>query len=142
MKFSLETDPVAKNRPRFAVRGKHAVVYDNQGQKKKLFQVLIRNAMIEQDVQKPFEGVLKLSATFYMKIPASISKKKKTALEGTYHSKKPDVDNLAKFLMDCLNGLLIQDDNCIAMLETQKIYSTEPRIEIELIPLEHTSSET
>lgn len=28
----------------------------------------------------------------------------------TYHTKKPDIDNIFKFYMDCMNGILYKDD--------------------------------
>ena len=31
------------------------------------------------------------------------------------HTKKPDIDNLCKFVMDSLSGLLWQDDNQISL---------------------------
>ena len=139
MKFVLETAPIAKTRPRFTTKGRFPVVYDTQTQKKKMFQVLIRNEMLIQSIQEPLQGVLKLSVTFYMPIPQSTSKKKKNALEGTYHSRKPDLDNLIKFLLDCFNGVLIQDDNCIASIHAEKRYSINPRIEIEIIAKDSTS---
>ena len=71
-----------------------------------------------------------LSATFYIKIPTSMSKKKKIALEGQYCDKNIDIDNLLKALFDGINGHIIEDDRFIVKIkDTEKIWSSNPRIE-------------
>jgi Holliday junction resolvase RusA-like endonuclease len=41
--------------------------------------------------------------TFWMPMPKSWSKKKRYAMAGSWHTGKPDLDNLLKALMDALN---------------------------------------
>ena len=52
-----------------------------------------------------------------MPIPKSTPKKlMRSMVNGVIaHTKKPDIDNLCKFVMDSLSGLLWQDDNQISL---------------------------
>ena len=82
-----------------------------------------------------FSGALQLNLLFFMPIPKSISKKKRGLLR--YVSKKPDVDNLAKAVMDAMNNTGIwEDDSQIARLDVVKAYGEEPKCIITLIELE------
>ena len=78
---------------------------------------------------------LELNLIFCMPIPKSISKKKREQLH--YVTKKPDVDNLAKAVMDAINQVGIwEDDSQIAVLRVSKIYSEEPRCIITIREIE------
>ncbi|MDY6396084.1 MAG: RusA family crossover junction endodeoxyribonuclease [Bacteroidales bacterium] len=71
-------------------------------------------------------GALELNIIFCMPIPKSISKKKRLDLH--YVTKKPDLDNLVKAVMDAINNVgLWEDDSQIARIYASKIYSEEPR---------------
>jgi len=50
----------------------------------------------------------------------------------TWHTTKPDSDNLAKFVMDALNKLFWRDDSIICILNIYKRYSETPRTEITI----------
>jgi len=82
-------------------------------------------------VEVPATKAVGVNAIFYMPIPESWSQKKKKAAVGQYVTKKPDVDNLVKGLFDAANGILWADDNLVAKCSAVKIYSDDPRIEIE-----------
>lgn len=43
------------------------------------------------------------------------------------HIKKPDVDNLVKFYMDCLSNHLFDDDCCVSLERCVKLYSHTPK---------------
>ncbi len=48
------------------------------------------------------------------------------------HVYKPDADNLAKFVMDALNGVYYKDDSQICALQVLKRYGDEGSVRIEL----------
>jgi Holliday junction resolvase RusA-like endonuclease len=77
---------------------------------------------------KPMDGALALELRFDMPIPAGTSKKKRAAmLAGQIpHIKKPDIDNLAKFVADCLNRLAWRDDCQVVALNAIKAYAENP----------------
>ena len=47
-------------------------------------------------------------------------------------TKKPDVDNIIKIILDSLNGLAYKDDARIAACSCQKFYASNPRVELVL----------
>lgn len=129
MKFTLLITPKATPRPivtRNGVhypRGYHAY--------KDALKLLSKTSCRES-----FEGTLKMTLEFYMPIPASFSKKKQVALVGTYHASKPDCDNLAKGVMDALEGVAYKNDSQVVHIDVKKIYSPFPRIEVELCEIQ------
>lgn len=46
---------------------------------------------------------------------------------------KPDTDNVAKIVLDALNGIAYHDDAQIVQLTVLKRYSTEPKVKVKLI---------
>jgi Holliday junction resolvase RusA-like endonuclease len=83
----------------------------------------------------PLEGPLLLACTFYMQRPLghySIRKNGKHLKEtaSKWQTGKPDADNLAKFVMDSLNGIFWKDDSQICELASSKLYDETPRTEI------------
>jgi Holliday junction resolvase RusA-like endonuclease len=65
-----------------------------------------------------------------MPIPKSTSKKKRAQLIGNPHVIKPDIDNLAKFALDVLNGIVYTDDACVFDLKVVKEYAEKPHTSI------------
>ncbi len=65
--------------------------------------------------------------------PKSLSKKKKEELlYQINYTKKPDADNIAKAILDALNGLAYKDDSQVSALLVLKDYGEENKIEVEL----------
>ena len=83
-------------------------------------------------------GYVCLEIDFVMPIPKSTPKKlMRSMVNGVIpHTKKPDIDNLCKFVMDSLSGLLWQDDNQISELQTTKFYGAFPKTNITVTYLE------
>lgn len=83
------------------------------------------------------EGPIWLRICAFFPVPRSKSKRwKAEALAGEIRpTKKPDLDNLAKFLKDCLTGIFWRDDAQIVeyLAGTGKWYSDRPRWEITII---------
>jgi Holliday junction resolvase RusA-like endonuclease len=133
--FSIPGVPIAKARPRFARRGKFVTTYNIQeSQEGKFRWELLRCVLPYRSGDGPLvpSGVpIGLSVIFYMPIPSGLSQKKLLAL-GFRHIKKPDADNLLKFLKDCGNGVLWADDSQVWEVRARKIYDPEPRTDITL----------
>lgn len=80
---------------------------------------------------KPFKA--KITAIFEPTKTESKSKKKRqTLIDGINYTKKPDADNIAKAILDSLNGLAYKDDSQISLLLVQKDYGEENKIIVEL----------
>ena len=52
------------------------------------------------------------------------------------HTKKPDLDNLVKLVLDAYNGVLYDDDSQIISLSLSKMYSSTPGIEINITEID------
>ena len=76
----------------------------------------------------PLEAVLEMR----IPIPASWSKAHKAAaLAGTeLPTSKPDIDNVAKAILDACNGVVFRDDAQVVMLVATKAFSDEPGVRV------------
>lgn len=90
---------------------------------------LLRNAVKEVVGEgfKPMEGPVGYIVDFSFPLPHGMSKANKLAMDGTYHTARPDYDNVCKFLNDALNDFLWKDDRqiCMALVEKRWTKSRE-----------------
>lgn len=137
--IDLYGEPVPMKRPRFARRGNFVHTYDPQANLKETFKWQIKSQYREQPIKAP----VSLDITFYMPIPKSTSKRKKRQmLNGVcFHMVKPDIDNLSKFLLDCLNEIVFEDDAQVIELRTKKVYSENPGTLVRIFPKEQMEGE-
>ena len=115
--------PISKMRPRFARRGKFVTTYNAQESEEGKF-VCLMQSQLKGHQPIPAGTPIKLTVIFYMPIPASMPKKKLKA--DVQHTKKPDLDNLIKFVKDCANGVLWHDDSQVNNIQASKLYSFSP----------------
>lgn len=73
-----------------------------------------------------------LDVVFYMPIPSSWSKKRKSEANRHPHVSKPDLDNLVKLILDRAEGILFDNDNKIAEINARKVYDHEPQIYMKI----------
>lgn len=116
--FTVEGRPVPKARPRVA-RG-HAYT----PQRTKDYEELVRIAY------KIAHGT-KIDGAVYMKIRVVYKAPKKSLLCHN-RTKKPDLDNIAKSIMDGLNGIAYEDDSQVSFLQIEKVYGGEDYTIIEV----------
>ena len=120
--------PIAKARARvtksgFSYTPEPTVSYEN----------LIKLAWQESQQAKLPDVELSASLFFEFQIPKNkLSKFNKGVC--IPHTSKPDLDNLAKLILDALNGLAYTDDSQISFLQVSKIYSNEPKVIILIEP--------
>ena len=81
---------------------------------------------------EPLETPVGVYLYIRLPIPKSHSKKRTDACsEGLEKPiKKPDIDNLAKSLLDGMNGVVFKDDSQIVSLHCTKVYASEPGVDI------------
>ncbi len=134
LKFEIHGKPIAKARPRFISKGKFKKAYDPQVTEAGKFMLQIGEQLPENFVPYPRETPLFLECHFWMPIPKSTSKKRqKMMLSGEiYHTKKPDGDNMLKFVKDCCSGIVWDDDSQIVKAIFIKAYSDRPRTEFNV----------
>lgn len=128
IKLIIPGPPCAKQRPK--VYGRHAVTPE----KTVNYETLVKQLYIVGNYGKQLEGPLEMKVVAYFPIPQSKSKKVKEAmLKGKIRPTcRPDVDNLFKIVADALNGLAYRDDSQIVRATVEKMYSTEPCVEVEI----------
>ena len=122
-------EPVAKGRPKFTRTGHSYTPPKTQDYEKSLKQYYADNCT------DFYEGAIKVYLTFCMPIPSSISKKKRMLMVSntTKHTKRPDGDNLAKAVLDALNGLAYADDSQVTILHIEKRYGEEVGTWVKII---------
>lgn len=121
--------PTPQKRHRTTTRGGFARNYDPSARAKKQFVAKLKC----QD--KPSRQALSVQIVFYIERPKSHLTTKGKLRKGvnSLHISKPDLDNLAKFVLDACNGILWVDDSQIWCLALEKVYTVgEPRILINI----------
>lgn len=106
---------------RYVVRGNRAIAYTTPEYKK--FSKEIRK-QIPSNIKNHY-GILEVRMVVIYPIPKSYTKKKRDELRGQLKSTSPDIDNVAKSILDALEGYLFDNDSLIAKLNLSKEYSTD-----------------
>ena len=103
--------------------------YDPAKDKKNWYRI-----QLSEQVDEIIEGPIALEVFFFLPIPKSTTKKKRNAmlLEDLRHTKKPDIDNYIKLILDVMTGIVYKDDSQIWRIDAKKMYSDDPRTEIIL----------
>lgn len=89
----------------------------------------------QQQEGRYLEGSIRARIIAYYKIPKSYTKKRIQAIreELEYPQKKPDIDNVAKIILDSLNKIAYEDDSQVIELTVLKRYTENvERVEFEL----------
>ena len=136
--FVVEGEPQGKGRPRFAViNGRvntrtpdSTVIYENLI--KLSYRESCKEPMYEQGVP------LVVNITAFYGIPKSVSNKKRQDMlaEKIFPTKKPDIDNLCKVVMDSLNKIAYHDDAQVVKTVVSKFYSDYPRVFVQIWTIE------
>ncbi len=110
-------DPVPKERPRVTRHGTYTP------QKTKDYEALVQKAWFAAGARSFRAGTpVRISVFAYFALPQSMSKKKRQQLHLTPHVKhRADVDNLAKAVLDALNGVAYPDDCAVYSLTVHKV---------------------
>ena len=112
-------DPVAQPRPKVSTRGGFARAYVDAKHPIHAYKQAIRLAYVNAGGEI-LKGPIRVNIDCWFTRPKSHSKKRSEQLERKIT--KPDVDNLAKAILDALNGIAYEDDSQVYSLEVQKWY--------------------
>ena len=120
--FIVYGQPQGKARPRFTRTGraytpKKTADYEDE------IRLMAKAAMgITEPLETPIAAYIYIS----MPVPQSYSKKRsKDCLDGFERpTKKPDLDNAIKSVLDGMNGIVYKDDSQIVSLHATKRYDT------------------
>ena len=131
IEFTVPGNPQALKRHRAVKRGRFIATYDPSAGDKQDF---LAKAM-EYRPESPLSEPLKVSLQFTFARPKShygTGRKANTLKESApqFHTSKPDCDNLAKFVLDALNGVYWRDDSIISQLTVAKLYGDNPGVRV------------
>ena len=92
--------------------------YDDQKRAKTAIGHQIQN----QHGSRPlYKGILHAEFQFFMPIPLNLHKRK-DLIAGTLYPTKPDFNDLVKLIVDVCQGILYENDSCIASALIQRRY--------------------
>ncbi len=83
---------------------------------------------------KILEGRIKVNIIAYFSIPKTTKKTEINEMldNNISPTKKPDIDNIVKVVLDSMNKFAFRDDNQITKLEVEKKYALEDKVYIKI----------
>ena len=131
--FIIYGNPVAQGRPRaFIPKGqvgkwKHPIVTDPPNARE--WKRFVKDQAVDYKPEALHEGSVQLALEFFLLRPKSLPKKVAN------HIKRPDIENLAKAILDALKGIFYRDDSQVNNLFVTKNYcknQDHPRVEVTI----------
>lgn len=119
--FEIPGEPIPWARPRISKHGK----FFTQGNVAN-WLAYVKMYASQYAPPQPLDCPLEVTMFFFLPRPPSRPKK------DLYPDRKPDIDNLSKGIMDCLEGLFWINDSRICDKHSKKRYDVKPRIVIEI----------
>ena len=138
--FTVPGKPQGKARARTFYNPKTQGMSSVTPEKTVLYENFISTCYLQIAGEERFEDTayIRIRIQAFFEVPKSSSKVKKEAmLNGEIlPAKKPDIDNIAKAVLDALNSVAYRDDTQVVELQLRKQYSEKPRVEICMEELE------
>lgn len=132
LQLNVPFAPVALARPRWYVRRGEVFLYDSQAQEKRAFIAEARHC--HGGPLPKYSGALEVRCRFNVVRPKShfgTGRNSATLKAGApLHPGKPDVDNYCKFVLDCCNGVVYNDDQQVIKLTGEKRYADKCSVEL------------
>ena len=119
--FNVESAPVPKARARATIRNGKIWHYTPKATAD--FEQIVRLTAIKAGV-KPIEGPVGMAIVFQFK--------KQEVKPGEWHTRKPDLTNLAKSVEDALNGVAYKDDSQIVELLVEKEFGKKNVVFVQI----------
>ena len=112
--FTISGTAIPKARPRSTKIGNRAIMYTPD--KTKNFENYVKLVAAQHAPEELLTSALEVMLDFLFQRPKSLPKKIR------YHTKKPDIDNLAKSVLDALEGIIYINDAQVISLRVTKDY--------------------
>lgn len=129
--FSVDCQPIPKARPRFRRAGKFIQTYTPKSTLN--FEEAIRNQAIRaMGSSDPLESPLAAFIYVRLSVPKSYSNLiREKCLDGKYKpTKRPDLDNYCKAVLDAMNKVIFKDDSQIVHLSAKKVFSDVAGVDV------------
>jgi Holliday junction resolvase RusA-like endonuclease len=127
--------PQGKARARTGYNPRKGRITSYTPEKTVLYENLIKTCYMEQSkVFFESDVALDIEICAYYEPPKSTSKKRQRSMLDweEFPTKKPDADNIAKVVLDALNGVAYSDDKQVVNLAVTKRYDRQAKVEIEI----------
>lgn len=128
--FTVPGEPRGKGRPRVTRNG----TYTDSETKAYEEKIIAYYRKAFGGHKWPDNSFVAVKVVAYYPIPKRATKAQLAAMqEGKlFPSRKPDIDNVLKIVLDALNGVAYKDDSRVVRVEAEKKYSFDPRLEIHI----------
>lgn len=124
LQFHVDGQPIGQGRPRFVSRGKFVRAYDPKKSRdyKNSIKAILSECYFDDPIEKDIPVKVIIKAVF--PIPKSYTKKRKQGIiEGLERpTKKPDIDNIEKIILDAMSGVVYYDDAQVCSTSVIKKY--------------------
>lgn len=133
MKYEFEVPGTIKGKGRPRVNSYTGMVYTPTTTKD--YEYLVEQYfLLKYPKFKTFEGRLHVNILATFKIPKSTKKceVEKMLKNEISPTKKPDIDNIVKIILDAMNKFAFKDDTQITKLSVEKRYGEEEKIQIQI----------
>lgn len=134
--FSITGEPRPKGRPRVDTRGRFPRMHTDS-KTIKYEKTVGQVAKLAMGPRPVIDGPVSVSLRFRFALPKSMPKYRQRAIlagEEAYTG-GPDVDNLAKAVLDGMNKVVFVDDRLIVRLFTTKVGHAKSGVDIRVEPL-------
>lgn len=133
--FFVPGEPRGKGRPRFnRSTGRAYTDSETRAYEDKIAAIYMLKYGTEHFAAKDFLH-MQVLATFPIPKNTKKSDRINMILGEIFPSRKPDIDNILKVVMDALNGVAYKDDSRVSALLGQKCYGYEPGLQIKIYKL-------
>ena len=131
-KLTINEKALGKERPRFNMYQKRTYTPTKTKKYEETIKYMFQQKYGKKSNPSENEIYIKIDAIYAP--PKSYSKKKRQMLiDGQVgYTHKPDCDNIAKAVLDALNGVVWKDDKQVVGLLVFKVYGEEDKIDIEI----------
>lgn len=119
--------PIPATRPRYSSGGR---VYNPRARKQTELQLRLQESLGEDWV--PLKQPIAVELQFRYGLTKTDRAEKRKIREPRRMS--PDLDNLAKFILDAMNGVVYTDDRWVSTLYCSKIYAPENETIVTIYP--------
>lgn len=134
MKIEVYGNPLGKERPRATSFGGHARIYTPK--KTQSYEAKFASKWVEEHPQVQFKNAIEVVISAYFPLLKGDYKKDGSPTKSGLRkingeekpTKKPDLDNIAKAVLDGLNGVAFVDDSQVVRLIVDKHYAEQPKV--------------
>lgn len=127
--FKTPMRPQGKARPRFTIQGR---AYTPPATHKAEHELATACRVALDGFVKPTDAPVRVAIRAIFAVPNSASQKRRAELLGQPVTKKPDADNIAKLVLDALNGIVYVDDKQIFSVSVEKVYALQDAIAVDV----------